>query len=105
VPTAVSTRVLGDWNLSGGVTAADIPAMMTALTDLTTYKASHSLTSEDILNVGDVDLSGSIDNFDMQAELRLLGGGTGAATVPEPTTLMLLAIGLAMCSLKALKND
>jgi fibronectin-binding autotransporter adhesin len=103
VPATASTHVLGDWNLSGTRTAADIPAMMAALTDLTTYQTSHGLTNEDLLNIGDLDLSGSVNNADLQAELVLLGTGVGggAVAVPEPAAVVLLAIGLVACALAA----
>jgi autotransporter-associated beta strand protein len=95
VPTGLSTRVLGDFNLSGAVTSADIPAMLTALTDLNSYKTSHSVTNDDVLNVGDVNGDGVVSNADIQAELDLVAGlGTGAtAAVPEPETFVLLLLG------------
>jgi autotransporter-associated beta strand protein len=96
VPTSVSTRILGDWNVSNGTpTAADLPAMLTALTDLNVWKTSHSLTNDDMLNIGDVNLDGKISNADIQAELDLLSSlGAGAtAAVPEPSTCVLLVLG------------
>ncbi len=96
VPTSVSTKVLGDWDGNGTVTSADVTAMLTALTDLNAYKALKSWSTDDLLNVGDVNLSGTITNADIQAELDLPGIGAGAGTVagvPEPTTLVLLVFG------------
>ena len=77
--------------------------MLMALTDLTAYQTSHSLTNDDLLNIGDVDLSGRVNNADLQAELKLLitGVGSGATTVPEPPTLAMLALGAVVCGFAA----
>ncbi len=95
VPATITTRVLGDWNVSGALDANDLAAMLTALTDLNTWKTSHSLSTDDVLNIGDVNLSGSITNADIQAELdALITGGFGSvSSVPEPSALVLLTIG------------
>jgi fibronectin-binding autotransporter adhesin len=104
VPASLSTLHLGDWNMNGAIDANDIPTMLSALTDLNAYKLATSplhsahpqaLSVDDLLNIGDVDLSGNITNADIQAELDLaasLGLGSTAA-VPEPASFLLLALG------------
>jgi hypothetical protein len=94
VPTSASTRVRGDWDLNGSIGIGDLKAMLKALTNLATYKSTNSLTTDDLLNIGDVDASGSVTNSDIQAELNLIGGGSLAA-VPEPATWLLFAVGAA----------
>jgi fibronectin-binding autotransporter adhesin len=102
VPTSATTRTRGDWDLNGSVGAGDIKAMLKALTNLASYKSTNSLTTDDLLNIGDVDSSGSITNFDIQAELSLVGGGSLAA-VPEPATWLLFAVGAAAIALNRRK--
>jgi hypothetical protein len=85
----------GDFNRDGHVTAADIPAMLAALTDLNAYKSTNSLTSAQLLSIGDIDLSATANNADVQALLNLLKSGGGSlAAVPEPTSIVLLALAL-----------
>ncbi len=110
VANTISQFHAGDWNADGTVNSSDIPAMLTALTDLNAYAAAGSalhsaypfaLTSDDLLNIGDVNISGSITNADIQAELDLvisLGGAGNVAAVPEPASLVLLACG-SLCVL------
>ena len=62
----------GDFNRDGHVNAADLPAMLAALTDLNRYKSANSLTDADLLAIGDIDGSGSVTNADVQALLTLL---------------------------------
>jgi hypothetical protein len=74
------------------------------MTDLNAYASATStlhsaypfaLTNDDLLNIGDVNLSGSVSNGDIQAELDLvtsLGGGSLSA-VPEPASFVLLSCG------------
>jgi hypothetical protein len=94
--SAIFNAVLqGDFNQDGKATAADINVMLQALTDLNAYASASSplhptypfaLTSDDLLNLGDVNLSGSVTNADIQAELDLLGsmGFGSVGSVPEP---------------------
>ena len=87
---------MGDFNFDGHVNAADLTAAMSALTDLNAYKSSNSLSSEDLLNVADVDSSGSVNNADLQGLITYLQTGHGSlAPVPEPATGVLGLIGAA----------
>ena len=89
----------GDFNRDSQVTAADIPAMLAALTDLNQYKTTNSLSDADLLAIGDLNNSGTLTNADIQPRLDLVAtqGGGSMAAVPEPATLLLLflaAVGL-----------
>ena len=85
----------GDFNRDGHVNAADIPAMIAALTDLNAYKSANSLTSAQLLSIGDIDLSATLNNADVQALLSLLKSGGGSlAAVPEPASIVLMALAL-----------
>ena len=96
VPQAVSTRLLGDFNVDSHVNNADIPVLMNALVDLNAYKSANSLTSDDVLNIGDLDLSGNITNADLQGLLDYLKGGHGSTNpVPEPASWLLMGLGIA----------
>ena len=94
--SVIDTNFLpGDFNRDGHVNAADLPAMIAALTDLNAYKSANSLTSAQLLSIGDIDLSGTVTNADVQALLNLLKGGGGSeAAVPEPASIALLALTL-----------
>ena len=107
VPQTLSTRKLGDFSLDGHANAADIPAMIVALTDLGGFQSSHSLTNDDMLNIGDVNADGKISNADLQGLLNLLkaGGGSGGTTaVPEPSSILLLALGGLMLTGKRFRR-
>ena len=94
VPISTTTRKLGDINVDGHVNAADVTAMLGMLTDLNAYKTSKSLSTDDILNIGDIDSSGSVTNADLQALITYIQSGNGSlAPVPEPGTLVLLVCG------------
>ena len=91
MPISTTTRKLGDINVDGHVNAADVTAMLGMLTDLNAYKTSKSLSTDDILNIGDIDSSGSVTNADLQALITYIQSGNGSlAPVPEPGTLVLL---------------
>jgi hypothetical protein len=95
VTISVPTYLEGDWNRDGKVTAGDIPAMLSALTSLNTYALNNSLTSTQLAAIGDFDNSGAVTNRDIQGLLDLVAslGAGSAASVPEPTSLVLLLVG------------
>jgi hypothetical protein len=85
----------GDFNLDHHVNAADIPAMLAALTDVNQFKTMNGLTDSNLLTIGDIDHSGEVTNGDVQALLELLKSGGGSlVAVPEPTSIALLAFAL-----------
>ncbi len=72
----VAIRLAGDVNLDGHVDAADIGAMMQALTDTATYQSTNNLSSTDATLVLDANGDGVVTNADLQFLLnRLLAGG------------------------------
>jgi hypothetical protein len=82
----VTNFLRGDFNRDGLVNRADIPAMLSCLTDIPAYKALHSLSDANLLSIGDFDSSGKLANADIQGLLSTIAAsGTGAiAPVPEP---------------------
>jgi fibronectin-binding autotransporter adhesin len=101
VPTAVSTKVAGDFDQNGVRDAGDIGVALAAVTDIGTYRSTHGLTNnDDFLNVADVDVYGSLNNLDLQAEINGIAnggffapGGSSLTAVPEPSGILLLGIG------------
>jgi hypothetical protein len=93
--------VPGDINRDGKVTVADISALMTALSDLSGYRSTHSGMSDPIqfMEVADVNNDTQVNNTDIQALISLVannasGGGGGQLTaVPEPGSIVLLGLG------------
>jgi hypothetical protein len=89
----------GDFNRDHSTTIDDIPAMLSALTDLNAYKAANHLTDFDLTVFGDINGDGKVDNFDIQAMLDYIASASGgeAQAVPEPAALsLLLAAALSM---------
>jgi fibronectin-binding autotransporter adhesin len=94
-PAGAAVTALGDVNRDGVITAADVGAMLRALTDLSAYQANYILTAQDVKNIADVNFDGVVNNFDIQAQLDMIANlGLGSVSaVPEPTSLGLLALG------------
>ena len=83
----------GDFNRDGQVNAADIPAMLAALADLSAYQTSKNLSGPQLVLLGDIDGDGAVTNADLQSLLDLLkSGGGSAAQVPEPPSIVLMAL-------------
>ena len=90
----------GDFNQDSHVNAADIPVMLTALTDLKAYQTAKGLTAANLLTVADVNKSGAVTNADAQALLTLLKNGGGSLNaVPEPATALLGCAGIVLVCL------
>ena len=82
--------LLGDMNLDGSVDAGDVAAFVMALSDPAAYEAQYGITPD---FVGDINRDNAFDTGDVAAFVELL---VGAASVPEPATLGLLAMGWLM---------
>jgi hypothetical protein len=95
--------VPGDFNRDLSRTAADIPAMMRALTNLTAYQTQNGLSNTALLSIGDLNGDGQISNSDLQSLLQLLidpAAASGSLSqVPEPRTLQLALIGIGLLSI------
>ncbi|HZZ28117.1 MAG TPA: S8 family serine peptidase [Pirellulales bacterium] len=88
------TSGAGDINQDGHVDSADIVAMEKALTNETGYASSIGIATDYLSLLGDVNGDGKFNNLDIQALINFLLAGNGSTNaVPEPTSLMLLAIG------------
>ena len=53
-PAPTSAAVLGDFNLDGRLSANDLTAALSALTDISGYVAAHQLSENDLLSIGDI---------------------------------------------------
>jgi len=83
--------LLGDMNGDGVVNNFDINAFELALANPSAYLAEYpNMTNYQA--VGDINGDGAFNNFDISAFEALLTG-SGSAPVPEPSSLVLLAVG------------
>jgi autotransporter-associated beta strand protein len=91
---SVTAYLRGDFNRDGNVTAADIPAMLHALTDLSAYSEQYNLSPAQLASIGDLDNSDDFTNRDIQGLLNLLAaqGAGSVAAVPEPSAVLLMAL-------------
>jgi hypothetical protein len=106
VAVALFSVQRGDFNRDGQVTTADIPAMLTALTDLNTYASDNSLSPTQLAVVGDFDNSGTVTNSDIQGLLDLVASVSGGSptAVPEPASLFLILSGAVAISVRRFKH-
>ena len=95
VPSATAVALkLGDVNLDGHVNAADINTFQSLLTNLSGYESGHSFDNADVVDLADINGDGTVNNADLQYFLNYLIAGHGSTeSVPEPSTLALLALG------------
>jgi hypothetical protein len=76
------------------LTAADIPAMEAALTNLSNYKTQHGMNATYLNYIGDLNGDGKVNNADLQKLISVLETGGGSLDlVPEPGSLVLLGLG------------
>ncbi|MEX0885904.1 MAG: hypothetical protein WD009_05645 [Phycisphaeraceae bacterium] len=85
--------LLGDMNLDGVVDAIDVAPFVLALTDPLAYEATYGIGPG---FVGDINRDGDFDAIDVSPFVELLV--SGAASVPEPTSLLTLAVTALMLS-------
>jgi len=105
VLSLIDTNYLpGDVDRDGHVNVADVAAMQRALRDLNLYQATHgpgggSLSSAQLVSLGDLTGDGQVTNADLQGLIDYLASGGGGVTpeftaVPEPASFFLAVIGL-----------
>jgi hypothetical protein len=103
----------GDVDLDGHVNIADASALMSALSDLTTYQSTHgpggsALTNQQLLQIADLDGDGTVTDADVQGLINLLANGAGSVAlggsggdalnpVPEPSAMVLSLFGAVAC--------
>ncbi len=87
------TFLKGDFNLDGQVTEADFPVMLTALTNIPTYLATHPLSPAQFIAIADFDGDNALTNRDLQGLLDELagagsgsGGGSGSGSADSETS-------------------
>jgi hypothetical protein len=86
-------RIAGDFNLSGQLTPDDIPAILTALTNLSGFQSQYGLSNAEMLAIGDLNGDQKISNLDIQALLdRLAQGGRSASPSSESTNSVTVSV-------------
>lgn len=100
-----ATYYAGDFNRDGVVDAADIAPMEHALASAANYQTSAGLTNPGLFSlVTDVNGDGHFDNADLQALLNLLRSGNSSIGVPEPASVILLTLGIAVIIAAAIQR-
>ena len=98
--TAESNLVPGDFDRNFQRDAGDIQAMLSALSNLTSYRTAKNLTPAELLSVGDLDGNSAITNSDVQSLLNLLAlstaSGGSLAAVPEPSSAIMFVGGILL---------
>jgi hypothetical protein len=91
----------GDCNRDGHVDTADIPIMLQALADTTSFKTNNDLADPAFTKLADINNDGVVNNADLQALLDLLKAGGGSTNpVPEPSTFVLTVLAFVLTSRK-----
>jgi hypothetical protein len=87
----------GDFNRDGHVDTADIPIMLQALADTTSFKTNNDLVDSAFTKLADINNDGVVNNADLQALLDYLKAGGGQTNpVPEPSTFLLAVLVLGL---------
>lgn len=97
--SVAATYYAGDINRDSIVDVADISAMMSALTDLSKYQTTSNLDSAQLLLVANLNNDNFVNNADIQGLINLLANNSSSGSltaVPEPTSLMLVTLGLLL---------
>ena len=71
---------LGDFNLDAQLTAADIPAMASALMDLGAFEFNSGISAAYVNAIGDINHDGAVTNADFQALLGLVSNSVSPLT-------------------------
>ena len=92
---AMAGPLLGDMNGDFVLDNFDIQPFEMALADRASFTALYRRWNEDTIRRGDINQDGVFDNFDIQPFENLLTSQvpSGAATVPEPSAIVLAAFG------------
>jgi hypothetical protein len=91
---------LGDVNQDGHIDAKDIHAMQLALANESSYANSIGVTPDYLSLIGDMNGDGQFTNADLQYLLNFLKDGNGSTSVPEPTSIVMLAVGSLLMGLR-----
>ena len=85
--------LVGDMNFDGVIDTADVAPFVQALTDPSGYQSAFDVDEAMMIAAGDINDDGAFDTADVAPFVQLLVGGNSAASVPEPTTGLLLVGG------------
>jgi hypothetical protein len=86
----------GDYNKDGHVNAADITALELALTNLSLYQSTYSVSNSDLAAINNLpnNPGSSLNNSKLATlEADLIAGDGTLSAVPEPGSFILLALG------------
>ena len=90
---APQSTLRGDLDRNGVLDPGDTLAMMLALSDVSAYRSAWGLSAADFLSLADVDQSGTVSTADLQSLQAML---RAPQAVPEPSTIVLAAIGMGL---------